>query len=155
MLNAYQSSLCMHTLPCYQHPQKRTKCNTLQVPVTRSWRVLTICFRLHSPNVISDRNINKQKKKSLKGLHLHFCLIPIHLAMASTNGTDSERGTRTLPTILATRSVFGIIPATSSRNVAWSDDGQCLLVTRQGVTVAVSWLVSMYVWCCSDGRRHT
>lgn len=60
---------------------------------------------------------------------------PLSLHPPST--TTAAMTTRTLPTIIATRSVFGIIPSTTRRNVAWNADGQCLILTRQGVTVAV------------------
>jgi len=41
------------------------------------------------------------------------------------------------PTILVTRGFPGIIPSTSHGNVAWSDDGQCLAITKKGVLIIV------------------
>ncbi|KAK8864379.1 hypothetical protein IAR55_001627 [Kwoniella newhampshirensis] len=41
----------------------------------------------------------------------------------------------TLPTVLTSKSFQGIIPSTTHRNVAWSEDGQCLFITRRGVTI--------------------
>ncbi len=46
--------------------------------------------------------------------------------------------TRKLPRILSSRSLAGVAAAYTRRNMAWNDDGQLLLVTRQAVTVAVS-----------------
>ena len=45
---------------------------------------------------------------------------------------------KTTPTILGAQVFPGIIPSTSHGNVARSDDGQCLFVTRKGVNIVVS-----------------
>nr|XP_031863242.1 uncharacterized protein CI109_001115 [Kwoniella shandongensis]KAA5530314.1 hypothetical protein CI109_001115 [Kwoniella shandongensis] len=39
------------------------------------------------------------------------------------------------PTILTSRTFAGILPSTKHRNVAWNEDGQCLFITRRGVTI--------------------
>ncbi|BEI87844.1 uncharacterized protein CcaverHIS019_0105620 [Cutaneotrichosporon cavernicola] len=50
--------------------------------------------------------------------------------------------TRKLPRILSSRSLAGVAAAYSRRNMAWNDDGQLLLVTRQAVTVATPYLTT-------------
>lgn len=58
---------------------------------------------------------------------------------------------RKLPKILSSRSLPGVVAAYSRRNMAWNDDGQCLLVTRQAATVAVS----CFARPTANGRHHT
>lgn len=41
------------------------------------------------------------------------------------------------PTILASRSSLGVIPSTARGNVSWSDDGQCLYITKRNVQILV------------------
>ncbi|WRT66351.1 uncharacterized protein IL334_003306 [Kwoniella shivajii] len=46
------------------------------------------------------------------------------------------------PTVLASRNFPGIIPSTSHHNVSWSDDGQCLFITRKGVNIVTPHLTT-------------
>jgi general transcription factor 3C protein 4 len=42
------------------------------------------------------------------------------------------------PTIITSKLFLGVVPSTQLGNVAWSDDGQCLFLTKRGVTVMVN-----------------
>jgi hypothetical protein len=41
------------------------------------------------------------------------------------------------PTIITSKLSLGVVPSTQLGNVSWSDDGQCLFLTKRGVTVMV------------------
>jgi hypothetical protein len=41
------------------------------------------------------------------------------------------------PTIITSKLFLGAVPSTQLGNVAWNDDGQCLFLTKRGVTVMV------------------
>jgi hypothetical protein len=41
------------------------------------------------------------------------------------------------PTIITSKLFLGVVPSTQLGNVAWNDDGQCLFLTKRGVTVMV------------------
>ena len=45
------------------------------------------------------------------------------------------------PTIITSKLFLGLVPSTQLGNVAWSDDGQCLFLTKRGVTVMVNTLL--------------
>ncbi|WVR07016.1 hypothetical protein IAU60_004055 [Kwoniella sp. DSM 27419] len=45
-------------------------------------------------------------------------------------------------TLLATRSFAGTLPSSSLHNVSWSDDGQCLFITRKGVQIVTPHLTT-------------
>lgn len=42
------------------------------------------------------------------------------------------------PTILTSKSSTGLVPSTRLGNVAWNDDGQCLVLSKKEVVIMVS-----------------
>ncbi|KAL1405531.1 hypothetical protein Q8F55_009169 [Vanrija albida] len=54
----------------------------------------------------------------------------------------SSSNTRPLPVLITSRRVPGRVASLSRRNVSWSADGQCLLVSRHGVSITTPHLIS-------------
>jgi len=52
-------------------------------------------------------------------------------------GIDEKMTANITPTIVTSKLFLGLVPSTQLGNVAWSDDGQCLFLTKRGVTVMV------------------
>lgn len=48
---------------------------------------------------------------------------------------------RTLPTIITLRQLEATVPLAPAAGLTWSDDGQCALVMRDRVIIAVSMVV--------------
>lgn len=51
--------------------------------------------------------------------------------------TNGKMTANIAPTIVTSKLFLGLVPSTQLGNVAWSDDGQCLFLTKRGVTVMV------------------
>ena len=47
------------------------------------------------------------------------------------------------PTVLSSRTIHGVLQSSSSHNLSWSSDGQCLVTHRRGINIFVSPIYAM------------